>query len=357
LFASQVGQVQADLRDRAAFDAEVAHDAYALTPGDQLLTRLRGKDVLLVFVESYGRVAVQDTWFAPKVDQTLNRVTQQLGAAGFGARSGYLDSPTFGGISWLAHSTTQTGLWIDSQQRYDQVLSGDRFTLSQAFGRAGWRTVGDVPSDGHGWPDGKRFYQYDQMYGASNVGYRGPRFSYARVPDQYTFKAFYHRELQPRHRRPVMAEIDLDSSHTPWTPLPHVVPWSRLGHGSIYDGMTESHASLLDLFAQQGDTQRNYARSIRYSLHSLVSFVRHAHDDKLVMVVLGDHQPHTVVSGLDASHQVPVSLIAHDPRVLDRISSWDWAPGMLPDPHGPVTRMDRFRNRFLAAFGSQRTPS
>jgi hypothetical protein len=30
---------------------------------------------------------------------------------------------------------------------------------------------------------------------------------------------------------------------------------------------------------------------------------------------------------------------------------------MLPAPHGPVTRMDRFRNRFLAAFGSQRTPS
>jgi phosphatidylglycerophosphate synthase len=355
LLRAQIDQVQADLRDRAAFDREMSHDSYTLTPGDELLTHLRGKDVLLVFVESYGRVAVQGTWFAPQVDQTLGRVTGQLGALGFGARSGYLRSPTFGGISWLAHSTAQTGLWIDSQQRYDQVLAGDRFTLSQAFGRAGWRTVGDVPSDGHGWPQGKQFYRYDQMYGASNVGYRGPRFSYARVPDQYTFKAFYHRELQPRHRRPVMAEIDLDSSHTPWTPLPHLVPWHQLGHGSIYDGMTESHASLLQLLAKRGDTQRNYAHSIRYSLHSLVSFVRHAHDDNLVMVVLGDHQPHTVVSGLDASHDVPISLIAHDPSVLDRISSWGWISGMLPDPHGPVMRMDHFRNHFLSAFGSKRT--
>jgi hypothetical protein len=74
-------------------------------------------------------------------------------------------------------------------------------------------------------------------------------------------------------------------------------------------------------------------------------------------VVLGDHQPHTVVSGVNASHEVPISLVAHDPRVLDRISGWGWTPGMLPAPHGPVTRMDRFRNRFLAAFGSQRTPS
>ena len=83
---------------------------------------------------------------------------------GFHARSGWLRSPTFGGISWLAHSTLQTGLWIDSQQRYDQVLSGDRFTLSQAFGSAGWRTVSDVPSDDGAWAQGRRFYGFDQMY-------------------------------------------------------------------------------------------------------------------------------------------------------------------------------------------------
>jgi hypothetical protein len=28
---------------------------------------------------------------------------------------------------------------------------------------------------------------------------------------------------------------------------------------------------------------------------------------------------------------------------------------MLPDPHGPVMRMDHFRNHFLSAFGSKRT--
>ena len=81
------------------------------------------------------------------VDRTLGVSTDQLARAGFHARSGWMRSPTFGGISWLAHSTLQTGLWIDSQQRYDQVLSGDRFTLSRAFGNAGWRTVSDIPSD------------------------------------------------------------------------------------------------------------------------------------------------------------------------------------------------------------------
>jgi phosphatidylglycerophosphate synthase len=351
LIRAQVDQVQGDLRDRAEFEHEMSHDAYALTPASQLLTRLRGKDVLLVFVESYGRVAVDGSWFAPQVDATLNRATQSLASAGFQARSGYLRSPTFGGISWLAHSTMQTGLWIDSQQRYDQVFSGDRFTLTQAFGRAGWRTVGDVPSDPHGWAEGKRFYHYDKVYGGSDVGYRGPRFSYAAMPDQYTFSAFDRRELQRPDHRPVMAEIDLVSSHTPWTPLPHLVPWNTLGDGSVFDGMQESHASLFRLLGGRTNTQRNYAQSIQYSLRSLVSFVHHSHDKKLVMVVLGDHQPATVVSGIGVSHDVPISLVAHDPRVLQRISSWGWTPGLLPDPHAPVMRMDRFRDHFLSAFG------
>jgi phosphatidylglycerophosphate synthase len=351
LIRSQVDQVRGDLRDRAQFEHEMSHDAYALTPASRLLTRLRGKDVLLVFVESYGRVAVDGSWFAPQVDATLDQATANLAADGFQARSGYLRSPTFGGISWLAHSTMQTGLWIDSQQRYDQVFSGSRFTLTQAFNRAGWRTVGDVPSDPHGWAAGQRFYHYDKVYGGSDVGYRGPRFSYAAMPDQYTFSAFDRRELQRPHRRPVMAEIDLVSSHTPWTPLPHLVPWNKLGDGSVFDGLQESHASLFRLLGGQTNTQRNYAQSIQYSMRSLVSFVHHAHDKKLVMVVLGDHQPATVVSGIGVSHDVPISLVAHDPRVLQRISGWGWAPGLRPESNGPVMRMDHFRDRFLSAFG------
>ncbi len=127
-----------------------------------------------------------------------------------------------------------------------------------------------------------------------------------------------------------MAEIDLVSSHTPWTPLPHLVPWHTLGDGSVFDGMQESHTSFFHSFGDGTTRQHNYALSIRYSLESLVSFVKHSHDKKLVMVVLGDHQPNSVVSGTGVSHDVPVSLIAHDPHVLGRISDWGWTTGMRP---------------------------
>jgi hypothetical protein len=48
---------------------------------------------------------------------------------------------------------------------------------------------------------------------------------------------------------------------------------------------------------------------------------------------------------------VPVTIVAKDPAVLDRISGWGWQHGLNPGPQAPVWRMDAFRDRFLTAFG------
>jgi hypothetical protein len=69
-----------------------------------------------------------------------------------------------------------------------------------------------------------------------------------------------------------------------------------------------------------------------------------------VLIVLGDHQPHTFVTGLGASHDVPVSVIAHDPNVLRQIAGWGWQDGLKPGPQAPVWQMNAFRDRFLSAF-------
>ncbi|MFC4783373.1 CDP-alcohol phosphatidyltransferase family protein [Nocardioides sp. MAHUQ-72] len=351
LAVDEVGRVRADLHDRQVFAADIGSDRFRSTPGDRLLTGLRGKDVLLVFVESYGRVAVQDSSFSPGVDRVLDAGTRRLARAGFSARSAFLTSPTFGAASWLAHSSLQSGLWVDSQQRYDQLLSSDRLTLTSAFERAGWRTVSDVPADTRDWPEGARFYGYDAMYDARNVGYAGPSFSYASMPDQYTLAAFRRRELAPAGRRPVMAEIDLVSSHHPWTPLPHPVPWQEVGDGSVFDGMPERGAPPEEVFRDPEAVRAAYGRSIEYSLGTLVSWVRAHPDPDLVLVVLGDHQPHSYVTGPDPGHDVPVSVVAHDPAVLERISGWGWQDGLRPHPDAPVWPMDGFRDRFLEAYG------
>ncbi|MDQ1718102.1 MAG: hypothetical protein QOE89_2055 [Pseudonocardiales bacterium] len=347
----EVNQVRIGIQDRQKFAAAAAVDSFRGTSGNDLLTGLRGKDVMVAFVESYGRVAIQGSAFSPQVNSALDAGTEELHAAGFSSRSGWLTSPTFGGISWLAHSTLQSGLWIDNQQRYNQLVGGDRFTLSDAFKRAGWRTVADVPSNEKDWPEGSSFYHYDQIYDSRNVGYAGPKFSYAAMPDQYTLSAFQRMELAKPNHVPVMAEIDLVSSHTPWAPLPRLIDWNKVGDGSVFDNMPAQGRSAAAVWRDPSQVRAAYGQSIEYSLNTLISFVQHYHDKDLVLVVLGDHQPATIVSGQGASRDVPITIIAHDPATMDRISSWGWQDGMRPAPNAPVWPMDAFRDRFLRAFG------
>lgn len=347
---AKVDQAAAAERDQAAFDRAGATDPYAQLPASDLLTGLKGKDVIIAFVESYGQVAVRGTPFSSGVDAVLRDGDAQLAAHGYSERSAFLTSSTFGGISWLAHATLQTGLWVDSQQKYDQVTAGHRLTLSDAFRRAGWRTISDVPSDTKPWPVGSSFYHYGTQLNATNVGYQGPKFSYARVPDQYTLSYFQRHELARPHA-PLMAEIDFVSSHTPWTPLPHPVPWDAIGDGSIYDSQPAQGLPPSTVWQSRQHVQELYGQSIQYTMGSLFSFLTTFDDPNLVMVVLGDHQPASVVSGAGANHDVPVSIIAKDPAVTQRIASWGWQPTMLPSPTAPVWRMDAFRNRFFSAYG------
>jgi len=191
LAVAQVRATQAALSDQRHFAQLIdSPDPEARVPAPDLLTGLRGKDVIIAFVEGYGQVAIQGTSFSPGVDAFLRRSTASLARAGWSTQSAWVTAPGFGGISWLAHSTLQSGLWVNSPQRYSELVSSSRFTLSDAFDKAGWRTVSDSPADDRTWPPGTQFYHYDQLYDRRNVGYHGPTFSYASMPDQYTFAEF-----------------------------------------------------------------------------------------------------------------------------------------------------------------------
>ena len=263
-----------------------------------------------------------------------------------------VNAPGFGGISWLAHSTLQSGVWANTGQRYNELVSSDRFTLSDAFNRAGWRTINFAPADDDHWTDGSSYYHYAKLYDRTNMGYHGPGYNYAPVPDQYMFAALQRLELAKAHRQPLFAEVDTVSSHMPWDRIPQMIRWNKVGNGSIFNRiptLTEPGS----FWWHPNQVKAAYARSLEYSLNTLISYVQHYGKKNLVLAVVGDEQPLAIVSGQHAGHNVPISIIAHDPSVLKRISGWDWQSGLLPSPHAPVLRMSEFRDRFLTAYGPQ----
>ena len=151
----------------------------------------------------------------------------------------------------------------------------------------------------------------------------------------------------PAERRPVMAEIDLVSSHHPWAPLPHLVPWDRVGDGSVFGGMPEQGETAAEVLADTDRVRSAYGRSVEYTLRTVFSFLARSADRDLVVVMLGDHQPHSYVTGDAPGHQVPVTILSRDPAVIDRVSGWDWQPGLRPLPDAPVWGMHSVRDQIF----------
>lgn len=325
---------------------------------ENLFALLRGKDVLVIFVESYGRTVLDNPEFAPHIRPLLESSSGALAEKGFAARSGFLTSPTVGGLSWLAHGTAMSGLWIDNQIRYNNLMLSQRPTLNRLFRRAGWRTLAVMPAITMAWPEGN-YYGYDKIYHAHNLGYQGLPFNWVTMPDQYTLAAFQQFERVQKARAPVMAEIALISSHAPWTPVPQMIDWNTVEDGRAFNVQASSGDSPEVVWKDKAHIRQQYRLSIAYALENIISYVTHYGDDNLVLLILGDHQPAPIVTGAvttneghpqQGSRDVPVHLIARDQHVMSAIDHWQWTEGMVPSAAAPVWPMDKLRNRFIEAF-------
>ncbi|GAB7108255.1 hypothetical protein JCM4814A_65690 [Streptomyces phaeofaciens JCM 4814] len=354
---SEARQVRETLRDEAAFAKIARSDTFGDTPPAELVPDLRGKDMVFAFIESYGRSAVEDPIIAPGVDSTLDTRTEALAKAGFHAKSGWLTSATYGGSSWLGHSTTLSGLWVDNQQRYRTVMASDHLSLTKAFQKTGaWDTVGVMPGVQKAWPEAE-FYGLDKVYNAFQLGYQGPKFSWSTMPDQYALEAFQKRVHGKQRDKPLMSEIILTSSHQPWAPIPTMVGWDEVGDGSVFQGIQEAGKKASDIIADSTKSKEEYGKSVQYSVTALTEWLERYGSEDTVLVFLGDHQPISRVSGQNASRDVPISIVAKDPKVLDKIAGWNWTDGLKPAHNAPVWKMSSFRDRFLTAYGSTPHPT
>ncbi|MDP1587795.1 MAG: sulfatase-like hydrolase/transferase, partial [Prosthecobacter sp.] len=326
------------------FKRDVAADPYRGIPGERLLTRLKGNDVLLIFVEAYGRAALIAPDGAPAAQLTASELA--LREAGYSMRSTWLVSPTFGGASWLAHGTFVAGLWIEDHQRYNTLFVSEHQTLIHDFSRAGWRTAAVMPLFTRPWPEGG-FFGFDAIYTGNNLGYAGPSFGYITMPDQFALSAFHRRELAAQDRRPIMAEMALNSSHLPWTPRPHFLPWDAIGDGSVFAAAREGSEADID-WLDAGKMKVNYEKAITYAIQTVFSYAESQVKDPALLIIVGDHQPISMVAGTAAGHEVPIHILSRDPALLESFEGW--TDGLMPGAQSPVWKMDAMRGHILNAF-------
>lgn len=289
---------------------------------------LHGADVHLVFVESYGAI----TFDAPEIAAALAPGRAAFEAAvkdtGRQVLSAYVESPTFGGSSWLAHLTLMSGVETRDPYSYQALMTERRDTLSTAFRRAGYRVVALMPGMRQAWPEGA-FYRYDTIYGRDDLEYTGPRFGWWSIPDQYSLAKLDALE-GPRHSRaPLFVVFPTSTTHAPFGPVaPYQPDWSKVLTGDAYDA-----AEVERILARTPDLvnlSTDYAHAMAYEFTTFAGYLRERAGDELVMILIGDHQPPAAVAGKDAPWTVPVHVVTRTPHIVDRLRAHGFTTGLQP---------------------------
>jgi hypothetical protein len=316
--------------------------------GDFPLPRLGGADVVLHFVESYGATAFDVPEIAAVVEPGRAELVAALEASGREVVSAFVTSPTFGGTSWLAHSSFMTGLDIGHNGAYNLLLTQNRATLAKRFKALGYRAVGLLPGLRNEWPEGA-FYGFDRIYGARALEYRGPDFGWWRIPDQYALARLATLEMGTPHA-PVFVFFATISTHMPFNPVPPYQPdWERMLSVDPYDKDRIEAASMG--LGDWTNLRPAYAATLAYTFTYVAGFLRAHADADVVWIMLGDHQPAANVTGEGARWDVPVHIITSDADIAAALIERGFTAGLTPAP-APIGPMHALPVLLLETFGS-----
>jgi len=312
------------------------------------LAKLNGSDVYVFFIESYGHTVFADPRHSPLITPFLRAAERRLQARGYGSCSNFLKSPAFGGSSWLAHGSLAGGVPIAGQLHYDLMLTSEVQPIAAYFNRAGYRTVSVMPGTLWPWSAGK-FYQYQKKYYAADFDYRGPKFGWAPMPDQFVLDAVYRAEIQKR-LQPLFIEFVLVSSHAPFNVQPRYIPdWSQIGDGSIY--ATQKPIEFPLIWPHLENASEAYVTSIIYDFKVLVGFLEQMVTDNEIVIILGDHQPNLKITGKNQPWSVPVHVISRNPDVLGPFIQRGYTPGLIPSQPLPHQGIESLLWNILEDFG------
>ena len=315
------------------------------------LAHVRGADVFLLFVESYGAVSWDRPAFAAGLAAARTRLATDISASGREVVSAYVESPTFGGESWLAHISLLSGTEVRDGAMNTRLIAQPRETMVAPFAKQGYRSVAIMPGIQSGWPEGK-FYGFDTIYGAPDLAYQGPSFGWWDVTDQFCLAKMDALEVAPPTRAPVFVVFPTISTHTPFTPVPPYQPnWARALTPDPYDAQELQHA--YDVPPDWLDLGPGYVAALKYAYATFGGYLRFRADRDVVMILIGDHQPPAVVSGEGASWEVPVHVITNRRAVLDRLLQRGFTSGLAPR-HPAISKMHAVTPLLLDAFGDGR---
>src|SRR6185312_12191453 len=123
--------------------------------------------------------------------------------------------------------------------------------------------------------------------------------------------------------------------------------WSRMFSAHPYDAAPlQVSMARTPQWTRLGDS---YVGAVQYFFEIFADFLRRRPDEQCVVILLGDHQPASSVSGEGASWDVPVHVISSRPSILAALRAQGFNSGLTPSG-AALGDMNQLTQVLLAAF-------
>lgn len=315
-------------------------------------------NVVIIAIESYGKVLLEHPKLEKKYREQLIKFQQKIQSKNFYAHSALSVSPVKGGLSWVAYSNFNLGFNVRNQGTYDALLQNPELRnyddFFKTFHKYGYKNYRLVPILKTGkivipWELYSSFYSVDEWITFENLNYNGALFGFGPAPpDQFSLNKA--KEIIDQQKGPYTLFFLTVSSHNPFLVPDMLSSWKTLNQTKRekIDG-----ANLL-----VKPTLQNYSRAIAYELNVVADFIINNRDSNTIYIVFGDHQPPFIADN-SKSFATPLHIISKNKNFIQGFSKYGFSATMIPDTskkeifHEGIYSL--FMKEFIREFGQTTT--
>lgn len=311
------------------------------------LDGLQGVDVFVIFIESMGRVAMEDMRVRGPFESACAELEPALTDANIATKSGWLT--TGGASSRGAHMQLMTGIHIDGLRMYDAVLRSGVRTLAHYFADSGYRTINVQPAVDIEWPQSKSALGFEFDLFRMRLPYEGWTYHWGEMPDQYALAHLLQTE--GAGDRPIFAQYVSVTSHAPFRDIPpYYDDWQTATKPGAFVRPDHSYPMNWGNYYSHPDQVQAYTDSIVYTMRTVAGLAMQLQRPAIILA-LGDHPPPVPFTpNPKHSMDVPFFALSNDPDLLAKFELL--TPGLVAPIDTPAISTKFFLPWILTQFGT-----
>lgn len=290
-------------------------------------------NVFLLFVESYGQIALQVDSLSNRYNETIATTDSLFEAAKIYSTSNLSIAPVSGGSSWISFSSALYGFHIKHHSLFNYMINNpdiesclnlNRWLQQQGYDGSFISPFKPknyhVPVEKY-----KRYYALQNWIDYQHYeDYKGYRYGWNSPPnDQYVLNYAYEY-MKRKSESPKTLFFMTKNSHYPWDSPKRAVPdWRSL---KVKSGERLPYAK---------PTIPNYIDAISFQIEFISQFIMKEANQTDIFIVIGDHQPPKLISKVD-SFETPIHIISKDSSFINSFQEYGFYPSLAISQPQPV---------------------